>query len=858
MAYFGEKLSITSVTKKVIAGFLLVFVAILMALGITHFGFSEMMQTVDKLSEPNAKLDALNTIFQEITALEQTQRAQAISNPRNPYKIYLEQSKAFVNKIDSLTLLDWDSTQRERLQEIKVILQKRNRLFLSYLKLKSEMVDNRRLTERLDTLTKMLVQERVAYDTSVVTTERKTITTYTTDSVKAAKPRTGLSKIFGKKKNQEQPTTHVKVEEQLSVVVDTLAVARQNKALDEVEQIILNMESEQRAEDRRLITEELELIHANSLFINQLLSILHDVENEEVAQMHANNDRAGLLVTQSIWRISMLLIFFFIGAALLVYFIWVDIARANYYKEQLEQSRDEAQELSQIKQRFLANMSHEIRTPLQSIIGFAEQLKTQRNPDPEAIDAINSSSEHLLHIVDEVLDYSRISSGSFVLNKVPFALAPLVQEVIGALHVQAERKGLNLILDLAIQKDLTLSGDPFRLRQVLYNLLGNAIKFTTRGYVRLHVQTLAGKDPVQCVFEVSDTGIGIRKDDIPKIFNQFEQANSSISGNYGGTGLGLTIVKSLIGEQGGNLQVQSVPGQGSTFTVTIPFERVSEQQAREHTAAPQPQQSFNGKLLLVDDDVMILRLCSLVLDKHHVKYETFSDGLKLLHLAPDKEVTHIFMDIRMPSINGIELCKALRKKYSAGTKFVALTAHVFPQEQEQLRKEGFDAVMLKPFREKDLLSRLGIRETDTNAPSRDEGSKADDAHDKQSPPPHNQGSSAPLDLSSLRLMTQGDDSLMHSILAQFVEETTGDVDRLSELIKFPEPAAVRDVVHKLAGRTGQIGAGTLSKELRALESRLVNGESPEKIESLLKAVTIKVEALLEEVRQLLGAVSVSR
>ena len=842
MAYFGENLSITSVTKKVTAGFLLVFVAILMALGITHFGFREMMQTVDKLSEPNHKLDALNSIFQEITSLEQTQRAQAISNPRNPYKIYVEQSKAFVNKIDSLQLLDWDSTQLERLAEIKLILQKRNRLFLSYLKLKSQMVDNHKLTERLDTLTKMLVQERVAYDTSVVTTEKKTVTTYTTDSVKAEKPRTGLRKIFVRKKTAPAPTTHVKVEEQLSVVVDTVAVARQNKALDEVEQIILNLENEQRAENKRLMTEELELIHANSLFINQLLSILHDVENEEVAQMHANNDRAGHLVSQNIWRISILLVIFFIGAALLLYFIWVDITRSNYYKEELEKSRDEAQELSQIKQRFLANMSHEIRTPLQSIIGFAEQLKSHQGSDPEAIEAINSSSEHLLHIVDEVLDYSRISSGSFVLNRESFRLVNVINDVTAALNVQAERKKLNLIVDIAFPKELKILGDPFRLRQILYNLLGNAVKFTSRGYVRLSVRTRIGKDPLDIVFEVTDTGIGIRKEDIPKIFNQFEQANSSITGQYGGTGLGLTIVKSLIEAQGGNLQVQSVPNQGSTFTVTIPFARAPEISPEPVLPAESVRDAFHGKALVVDDDLMILRLCALVLTKHNIKHETFSDGRVLLPMQADPEVTHVFMDIRMPTINGIELCHALRKKYSSKTKFIALTAHVFPQEQKKLIDEGFDDVMLKPFREKDLLRQLDINigksaENEINAIA------------EMPEPPL-------LDLSTLKAMTQGDDALLHSILLQFVEETASDMDKLTELFKAPDPDAVREVVHKLAGRTGQLGAVVLSKSLRALEVRLVNGESPEKMEDDLRYAAGQIEQLIEEVKDFAGPVPV--
>jgi signal transduction histidine kinase/DNA-binding response OmpR family regulator len=601
-----------------------------------------------------------------------------------------------------------------------------------------------------------------------------------------------------------------------------------------VEQIILDMENEQRAENKRLMTEELELIHANSLFINQLLSILHDVENEEVVQMHANNDRAGLLVNQSIWRISMLLIIFFIGAALLVYLIWVDITRANYYKEQLEKSRDEAQELSQIKQRFLANMSHEIRTPLQSIIGFAEQLKSQRKSDPEAIDAINSSSEHLLHIVDEVLDYSRISSGSFVLNAEPFMLARLINEVAAALKVQAERKGLNLIVDLSFPKELKIIGDPFRLRQILYNLLGNAIKFTTRGYVRLNVRTRVGKDPIHCVFEVTDTGIGIRKEDIARIFNQFEQANSSITGQYGGTGLGLTIVKSLIEAQAGNLQVQSAPKQGSTFTVNLTFERAPAEAAPALEPAKVALPPMTGKVIVVDDDVLILRLCALVFERHQVKHATFSDGRKLIQMPVDPEVRFILMDIRMPSINGIELCHALRKTYSKATKFVALTAHVFPQEQKQLLDEGFDAVMLKPFRENDLLNQLGIAVANV-----DENLA-------------NGLSEAMLDLTTLKMMTQGDEALLQGILMQFVEETVVDLDTLTELLKSPEPGAIREVVHKLSGRTGQVGATTLSKALRGLEVRLVNGESPEKMEEDLRYAAIKVELLIEEVRQAAG------
>jgi signal transduction histidine kinase/FixJ family two-component response regulator len=827
MQNLKRKLYSTSVKSKVIAGFLLVFIAILLALGITQFGFREMMETVDQLSAPNKELNALNSIFQEITTLDQRQRAAAIRNPKNPYKEFLNQSESLVKKVDSLRMMDWDSAQQVRLGEIKAILLNRNRLFFSYLKLKSEFVDNKSLTTRLDTLSRILVNERIVYDTSVITTEKKTTTTYTKDSIPNQKDeRSGLAKLFrGKKKNVPE-TTHIKVQEETSVIVDTLSVARQNKALEEVEKIIVDLENDQRAESQRLLRDELGLINANSILINQLLSVLHDVENEEMAKMNQNNDHAVSLVSQSILRISILLIVFFVVAALLVYLIWVDISRSNYYKQQLEKARDEAEELGLIKQRFLANMSHEIRTPLQSIIGFSEQLKEHHSADAEAVAAINSSSEHLLHIVDEVLDYSRISSGSFVFSRENFRLMALLKEVESAMRIQSDRKGLTLLLDAEEAMDFDLTGDPFRLRQVLYNLLGNAIKFTTKGYVKLAVRTAEADDKVQCLFEISDTGIGIRKEDLAKIFNQFEQANTLIAQHYGGTGLGLTIAKSLVEAQGGTLEVSSIPSHGSTFKISLKFDKAKIVESTVPLDEKGIVTLFKGKVIVVDDDVMILRLCSLILAKHEIPVITYNDARKLLDENPDPEVTHVLMDIRMPEINGVELCHELHKKYDSSTTFIALTAHVLPQERQELMNEGFDAILSKPFREQELLNLFNfaiegnVRTIETTE----------------------------IDLSTLRSMTLGDESLFQSILTQFIEETEYDLGKLNEGLKGENAGTIRDIVHKLAGRVGQMGMRGLSKTLREIEVALVEGVELNALTESIDCARTEVEKLLNTIR----------
>ncbi len=201
MPYSKEKRHPNSVTRKVLAGFLLVFVAILLALGITRFGFREMMSTVDQLSAPNEKLKALNRIFQEITRLDQLQRADAIKNPQKPYEAFLIQAKSMVDKIDSLRLMPWDSAQQNRLLTMKNILNKRNKLFISYLKLRSDLINNTRMSYRLDTLSTIIQSEKIKADTNVVTTQKKVVTTYKKDSVIEQKDeRSRLAKLFKPKK----------------------------------------------------------------------------------------------------------------------------------------------------------------------------------------------------------------------------------------------------------------------------------------------------------------------------------------------------------------------------------------------------------------------------------------------------------------------------------------------------------------------------------------------------------------------------------------------------------------------------------------------------------------------------------
>ncbi|MEX2233204.1 MAG: ATP-binding protein [Cyclobacteriaceae bacterium] len=829
MGYIKNSLNPRSVIRKILAAFLLAFVAVILAQSISRFSFRELLGTVADLSEPNEKLGLLNSVFHEITTLDQTQRAEAITNPNKPYTSFLNQSGDLILLIDSLTRMPWDTSQLNRLVKMKDVLSERNKLFFSYLKVKAEILDNRKFSVQLDTLAAILTNDQMAIDSSLITREQKTITTYLPDTnrIKKKEHRSLLRQLFSSKKKREPlDTPRIKVEEHFSVHVDTLAVARQNDALIEVEKIMRELESEQRNQRKRLERQELELIHANSIFINQLLNILHDVENEELQRMRQTNNDAVSVMNQSISRTNLLLLSFLLAAAFFVYLIYIDVTRSNYYKVQLEKAKDKAEELSQIKQRFLANMSHEIRTPLQSIIGFAEQLKLNGKNQREAADAIHSSSEHLLHIVNEVLDYSRISSGNFTLEKERFQLLALTKEVESAMRMQAEGKNLSFILDSEQASEYVLMGDSFRLRQVLYNLLGNAIKFTKRGFIKLSVRTAEEGDDVRCTFEIKDTGIGMFPEELDKIFNQFEQANTHIAKHFGGTGLGLTIVKSLIDAQNGVLEVSSKAGFGSTFRVELKFEKClafTEDEKRDRDARGK-ERVFEGKVMVVDDDPLILRLCSLILSKNRIDHITFQDPEQCLVFPVDEKLTHVFLDIRMPSINGVDLCHELSNKYPGKIQFIALTAHVLKEERENILAEGFHAILSKPFHESELLEVLRT------------------SRQKLKLLP------ASPDLTSLRQMTSNDESLFQSVLTQFVEETTEDIKTLRAVATTHDAKRVREVVHRLSGRLSQLGILNLGAQLHEIESMIVVGKSIPELSADITRILERLEELIAQLR----------
>lgn len=378
------------------------------------------------------------------------------------------------------------------------------------------------------------------------------------------------------------------------------------------------------------------------------------------------------------------------------------------HQGELEKSRDEALEANKFKSEFLANMSHEIRTPLTAIIGFAESTLDINQTMPERIEAINTiigSGNHLLQIINDILDLSKIEADKLDTESVELSLFEVISDVESIINMQAEKKGLELKVIFDFPLPEKIFNDSLRLKQVILNLCSNAIKFTDHGYVHINVCWLQSEK--QLIIEICDTGIGLKTSQLDNIFDAFIQADSSITRNYGGTGLGLSLTKKLVEKMGGNISVTSTYGSGSRFKISIAtgdttdvtiIRNPSEIPAPKLLNLPgQKKQKLQGRILLAEDNKNNQRLLTVFLKRfgEGIHVEIAENGKEAVLKAMQGEFDLLFMDMQMPIMGGVEATKLLREK-GYKNPIVALTANAMEEDKKACVEAGCNGFVTKP------------------------------------------------------------------------------------------------------------------------------------------------------------------
>jgi len=503
--------------------------------------------------------------------------------------------------------------------------------------------------------------------------------------------------------------------------------------------------------------------------------------------------------------------------------------------EQVDHLRRDAEIASISKSTFLANMSHEIRTPMNSIIGFSELAMDGETSakTKDYLEKIQANGHWLLQIINDILDISKIESGKMELEKIPFDLHDLFTSCRTLVMPKAVEKGILLHFYAEPSMGKGLLGDPTRLRQVFVNLLSNAIKFTKAGMIKLHASIMDKSDKnITMHFEVKDSGIGMTAEQIDKIFDPFTQAESGTTRKYGGTGLGLTITKNIVGMMGGTLSVESTVGVGSKFSFDLTFDTIDvsdDELYEKHIVFNELEKPmFEGEILLCEDNAMNQQVICEHLTRVGLKTIVADNGkigvdlIRGRQLSSEKQFDLIFMDMHMPVMDGLEASAKIHE-FNPSIPIVAMTANIMSNDREIYRMSGMNDCVGKPFTSQELWRCLM----------------------KYFKPINWQGTNG-------KRQTQTDDELRYKLVANFVKDNQNRFDEITDALKSGDIKLAHRLAHTLKSNAAYLGKILLQQAAAAVERQLKDGKNmvtAQQIEDL----EIELKAALMELSKELAA-----
>nr|WP_321484696.1 ATP-binding protein [uncultured Draconibacterium sp.] len=763
---------------------------------------SEIVNSMLSESQPDNTLILVKDVALDLNETENMVRLYSLSNDNNYLENYRNVNQSLETKFEELrSIYNVDSTRQMLVDSVLILAQQKMVVWEKILNLHfsrgNEHEAFNQYVETLDTV--LTVQDTIHF--------------------KEPEKRGFFKSIFEKKQEPPKP-----------IIVDR-TVEKQR-----LQQEIAALEEELKQRNQRMSSAEAVYMRKNFEISENLADIITALERQEKESFLRQSQEAELLANETYKRLLYFALSVFLLLILVLILFFRDLRKSRSYQKVLKKAKTHAENLARTKELFVATVSHEMRTPVNAIYGLSEQLLQKQHDEKtqEDLKVIFDSTKHLTELVNDTFDFSRLEKQNIQLAPVHFSLKDLLRKIELYNKPSAEAKNISFRIENTQENDLVLFGDEGRLKQILNNLITNALKFTDEGEVKLAVTDKEQNKQIQLNFEISDTGIGIPKESQDKIFDDFVQLDTDINKKAGGTGLGLYIVKKLVDLLGGKISVESEVNKGTRFLVSIPLQKGDSEKLQQIFKSYDTPEALKGKaVLLVDDEAFNRHLLKSIFTKWKVDFDEAEDGQEAVALAAQNNYVLILMDIRMPIMNGTEAARTI-KQTGHKARIVALSAN---SDAVQKDNNVFDSSLKKPFDEAALYNT--ICNTAAEKPT------------KENPNQEKSFIYHP-DLSELKRMGNGDPEFLKEMIDLFFKTSATSMQSIDENLDSKNYDVIAELAHKLASPVKYMNVTGIYNTVKELEQLTKEGSEPTIIEEKVAQLHTEIEALNKELEILLN------
>lgn len=770
----------------------------------------------DKIAFEKTKILRVSKLFSNVYKTESLARKTIQTNSESDFKNYLIETDSLRARIDTLKQIVTTEYQKVLLDSVTYLLSEKTENIRKLKTIKNKADDEVSVNTAIDEITKMEFKLR-----------KLELQDFSKNPNQLGSYQRNVLQKYVDYLNQNIPDDST----------NTLSKQASDSILANSKKLLSNVKLKAEKKKESLNFEENKLLKNEIAISEQLRKVLRIIEREIIINSIKNNSlkEKSLRKVNEIVTASAI-----IGLILTIFFsilIVSDYSKSQLYKKQLEIANFKTKNLLKSREQLISTVSHDLKTPLSTIVGYSELLGNSDVNTKQSyfIKNIKNSSEYITQLVQDLLDFSKIEAGKITIEKVPFSLTEIIEDTAKSIQSVYEQKNIDLIINVDEKLKTRIVGDPFRLKQILTNIIGNAFKFTEEGFIK--ISAYCTDDENSFTITIEDTGIGIEKGNQKLVFEEFAQANENIEKKYGGTGLGLSICQKIIAILGGSLKLESTFGKGSTFKIKLPLQFDSSTNTVEQNE--KPKLGFTQKLtfIVIDDDTNLLNLTSGVLRQEKHEVLSFNSAVKALETIQNTPFDFVITDIQMPEMDGFMFLKKLltsEKGLYKNQPVIALTGRT-DLEASVYTEAGFTTVIKKPYSPKVLIETIQSILADDRLPNTEINEQEVEETAAQL-----------YSLKTLKEFLGHDNDALKDILKAFMASSNENFTALENAIAEENIADIRAISHRIAPMFKQIEAREIGAILKILEQ---NDLEIEQVKDIYQDLKIKRDLLFNALQQ---------